>query len=286
MAGSAESREAAQGAAVEPIPLVKQRGRRWRVKLSNGERESQLDSHWARISRCNKRVKAWVEAIPTINRRQRRIYKAKGIAPRLVMITLTYGDAETEHKKSEGWEPNHIRDFMLGLRKLLGNKLWAYARVAEMQTRGSLHYHIMMYVAPGTKIPKPDEAGLWPHGMTKIETVKRGPWYILKYAGKDYQKDGLPAGARMFAVWVDKKQVSPDEIFGFRLSAAPPYVQEAIRAYFEKGDITSEVRWGRVVGGGWVIKDLGEMLQSEWYVVSITPIETPLALEGKDDGGG
>jgi hypothetical protein len=267
---------------------VRQPGRQWLATLENASGDQrQINSHWARVGRCQKRVKAWADAIPLMNRRHRRAYQARGIAPRLVMITLTYADEATEHKKSDGWEPNHIRDFMLNLRKELKDKIWAYARVAEMQERDSLHYHIMLYVAPGTKIPMPDKAGLWPHGSSKIETVKKGPWYILTYVGKEYQKEGLPHGARMFAVWINPKMASKDEIFGFRLSAAPPYVQDAIRAYHEKGAVNSGVRWARVPGGGWVIKDLGEILQSEWFLVRIAAIEPELETgrEAIDDDG-
>jgi hypothetical protein len=213
--------------------------------------------------------------MPRLNRRLRRAYKEKGIGPRLVMLTLTYGDAETEHQVSEGWEPNHIRTFMQGLRKLLKDKLWAYAWVAEMQERGSLHYHVMVYVAPGTDIPEPDKAGLWPHGITQRATAKRGPWYILKYAGKAHQKEGLPAGARMFAVWIGKKTATADELFGFRLSSAPPYLQEAVKAYYEKGIVQAEVCWKRMKGGGWVIVYLGDAVdtvQSEWELVDIREI--------------
>lgn len=271
--------EAAAGDEVRPIPRVQQQGRRWLATLANGAgEERQVNSFYARIGRCNKRVKAWAQAIPQMNRRKRRAYKAKGIAPRLVMITLTYADADTENRKSEGWEPKHITGFLEKLKARLKGRYWASAWVAEMQTRGSLHYHVMLYVSPGTDIPMPDkplEDGtvLWPYGMSKIETAKRGPWYILKYAGKEYQKDGLPAGARMFGVYINKKEASPDELFGFRLSSAPPYVQEAIREYYENGDVPATVRWKRVKGGGWVIVDLGEVLHSEWHLVKIELID-------------
>ena len=252
-------------------------GRRWRITLSDGEKTSVLDSLWARMGRCHKRVKAWANAMPQLNRRLRRMYKRLGIGPRLVMLTLTYGDEAGEYQKSEGWEPNHIREFMLKLRKVLGAKLWAYAWVAEMQERGTPHYHVLVYVAPGTDVPAPDTSGLWSHGCTERKTAKK-PWYIVKYAGKEYQKEGLPYGARMFAVWIGKKQATDEELLGFRLSAAPPYVQDAIREYYQQGIVGAAVRWARQVGGGWIIKDLGEVLLSVWYLVSLTEIEP--------DGGG
>ena len=277
MAPSASARaERQRGRDANPIPKVRQRGRVWAITLTDGKQTTTLDSFWSRLSRCNKRVKAWSTALPRINRRKRRAYKERGIGPRMVMLTLTYEDGDT-------WEPNHIRSFMLELRKLLKDKLWAYAWVLEMQERGAPHYHVMAYVAPGTDIPNPDEAGLWPHGCTRRETAKKGAYYLMKYTGKGYQKEGLPPGARMFAVWIGKKQATPDELFGFRLSSAPPYLQEAIKAYYEEGHVNAEVRWGRRVGGGWVIKDLGEVLQSAWYLVGIEPI-VPKLNTGRDEG--
>ena len=286
---SARKERASSSEPAKPIPSVRQRGRRWRISLSNGEQNSEVDSFWARIGRCQKRIGAWKDTIPRLNRRLRRIYKGKGIGPRLVMITLTYADANTKHKLSDGWEPNHIREFMQKLRKELKNKLWAYAWVAEMQERKSVHYHIMVYVAPGTYIPTPDKpmedgTKLWPHGDSGCETAETGARYLMTYVGKEYQKEGLPAGARMFAVWIGKKTATAEELFGFRLSSAPPYVQEAVKAYYAHGIVQAEVRWKRKTGGGWEILYQGEtvdIVQSEWYLTGMREI-LPEEVEGGD----
>jgi hypothetical protein len=59
---------------------------------------------------------------------------------------------------------------MLTLKKLLGDKLLAYAWVAELEKRGVIHYHIMIVVPPdlviGDDLPYPDEAVLWRYGST------------------------------------------------------------------------------------------------------------------------
>ena len=252
-------------------PRAKQPGKRWRIKLSNGKDEIWQDSLWSRVTRANKRIKSWVNTLPRLNRRMRRALRGRGVGPRLVMLTLTYennGDGATD---CVGWEPNHIREFMLSIRKLLGDKLWAYAWICEMQDRGVPHYHVMLYVAPGTDIPMPDEAGLWKHGLTRRETAKKGPWYLMKYAGKEYQKEGLPHGARMFAVWIGKDHATPDELFGFRLSSAPPWLQVILE---ETRNIAGPgIRWRRAPGGGWLIVDTGEIVVGEWYIVSCEPYE-------------
>jgi hypothetical protein len=69
-----------------------------------------------------KRVAEWVQSVNSL-------YDYK-----FIMITLTYAP-------EFGWKPNHIREFMLSLKKVLGNNLLAYAWVAELQKRGVIHYN-------------------------------------------------------------------------------------------------------------------------------------------------
>jgi hypothetical protein len=178
----------------------------YRVTISNGEQEQTFDSPAARVRRCQRRVVGWAEALPRDPRRVRRAGGKIAIGPRLVMLTLTYVDAE-------GWKPNDIRNFMLDLRKELGEALLAYAWVLEMQQRNAPHYHVLLYVKRGTDIPKPDEK-LWKHGMSRIETAKSA-FYIAKYTGKAYQKHNLPSGARMFAVWIKKGAINDETLLPF-----------------------------------------------------------------------
>jgi hypothetical protein len=105
------------------------------------------------------------------------------------------------------WEPNHVREFMLSYKKVLGQNLIAYAWVAELQKRGAVHYHIMLVVPDclsiGDDLPYPDDAGLWSYGFTRIERA-RTPFYLVTYLGKEYQKDfsRFPKGIRVFAVYI------------------------------------------------------------------------------------
>ena len=57
----------------------------------------------------------------------------------LWMVTLTYAGVDD-------WRPNHIREFMQAFRKLYKKKLVGYAWVAELQERGAVHYHVMVYL--------------------------------------------------------------------------------------------------------------------------------------------
>jgi hypothetical protein len=139
---------------------------------------------------------------------------------------------------------------MLKLRKQLRGNLLAYAWVAELQERGAVHYHVILVVNRGTSIPMPDKAGWWTWGSTKIQSANT-PFYIAKYTGKEYQKEGpFPKGLRMFAVWVADSVIGEVERWEFRLSSLPAWFREVLRG-LPTGD-----RWRRAPGGGWEYQGL------------------------------
>lgn len=207
----------------------------------------QIDRKKARLRRCQKRVKAWAEVIQPVQ-------AAK--STRMVMLTLTYAEIDD-------WGVNHIRDFMLTVRKNLGAALLAYSWVAELQQRGAVHYHVLLLVEKGTNIPKPDDAGWWVHGLTRIETAK-SPFYVLKYTGKEYQKMGhFPKGLRMFAVWISPGLVPGVTRWFFRLSTLPAWLLECM-----KGIETVGQKFCRKPGGGWFVGD--RVFKSPWVVVGFS----------------
>lgn len=202
------------------------------------------DTTAVRLGRMRRRVRAWAQSLDGVIQDKRY---------RVVMITLTYRDVD-------GWRPNHIRDYMLRMRRLLGDKLVAYAWVAELQKRGAVHYHVLLVVSKGAKIPRPDDAGLWVHGLTRIETA-RTVYYIVKYAGKAYQKLGdYPRGLRTFAVWMSIKAVDAVRYWSYRLSALPQWLSEIV------GSIADFTTWPkRSKAGGWWYS--GCRWLSPWVVV-------------------
>lgn len=107
-------------------------------------------------------------------------------------VTLTY--APGEH-----WKPNHIRDFVTRLRmwqSRAGQKL-RYVWTAEMQQRGAVHYHLIIWLKMGVSLPKPDKRGWWPYGSTNREIAKNPVAYIAKYASKGADGPAFPAGIRI-----------------------------------------------------------------------------------------
>lgn len=205
-----------------------------------------LEKKKIRLGRMKRRVWSWANFLQK---------EAEGAS--LWMITLTYrgvGD----------WRPNHIREFMQGFRKIYKNKLIGYAWVAELQERGAVHYHVMVYLKGVKSLPHFDKLGLWPHGMTRIDRA-RSPFYIITYSGKANQKTGkFPKGLRMFAVWLSPSAVSEHILYQFRLTAKPQWVAAIIQQFddFYK----SRVKPKRVTGGGW---DIADMLFKSPYLFSM-----------------
>ena len=167
-----------------------------------------LDNTKTRYNRMRKRIASWVEVLNPVE------------DIKFVMVTLTYAPMYE-------WEPNHIRTFMLEIKKLLGESLLAYAWVAELQKRGAVHYHVMLTVPTdleiGYDLPYPDELGLWSYGLTRVE-IARTPYYLITYLGKEYQKDfsKFPKGIRVFAVYVH----DPELKLSLRYKSLP-FIQQA-----------------------------------------------------------
>lgn len=165
-------------------------------------------------------------------------------------LTLTYADVD-------GWEPGHIRDFSQRLR------MWCKRRglplravwVSELQQRGAVHYHMVVWLPRGYMIPKPDRVGWWQYGMTNVKTVKNPTAYIAKYASKTGQDEAAryPKGARMHgACGLDKENRRH-----LRYWQAPFWVRDGLGG---AADI-------RKVTGGYADKITGEFLPSPWVVV-------------------
>lgn len=164
-------------------------------------------------------------------------------------LTLTYA-------KCDAWNAGHIREFNLHVRKFLGNRGHAFPYVwcAELQKRGAVHFHELVFLPNGTMLPKPDQRGWWPHGMSKIERARNAVPYIAKYAGKMITTDRFPAGLRLTgAGGLDEYSRSHA-----RYVALPGYVRKA----FAFGSAIA-----RAPGGGFVDLDTGEIVRGEFEFV-------------------
>lgn len=164
-------------------------------------------------------------------------------------MTLTYADLGD-------WEPGHIREFLNNVRgwcKRRGVRL-RFVWVAELQKRGALHYHVIIWLPKGKYLPFADAQGWWPHGRTNIVNAQSPIGYITKYASKATSADalGFPKGARICG----HGGLTGEGRRHVRYWNSPIWVREALSG---RADI-------RKVVGGYVDKFTGEFLPSPWRV--------------------
>lgn len=176
------------GTGCRDLTSIKQSYKRNRYIVFSNYQTGQMaiiDTVKNRYNRMRNRIKSWSGLIDGIEGNKR-----------LVMVGLTY-------RPGEDWNPNDIREFMSKVKRKLGDKLLGYAWVSELQERGAIHYHVLMYFKKGTRFPLPDKSGWWKHGSSSVTSAK-SPWYVLSYTKKSYQKnyEFFPSGARAFAVWI------------------------------------------------------------------------------------
>lgn len=116
---------------------------------------------------------------------------SKGYVPWL--CSLTYRDLN-------GWSPNDIKYFLNRVRSHLyrRNLPFVYCWVAELQKRGALHYHVMIWLPKGLKLPKFARFGWWNHGFTDQKIARKSVGYLMKYISKTDTKHSFPRGVRIY----------------------------------------------------------------------------------------
>ncbi|MGN6234947.1 rolling circle replication-associated protein [Dyella sp.] len=167
----------------------------------------------------------------------------------LKFITLTYHD-------EKAWRPGHFSKFRDALRQWCKRRQvkCRFVWVAELQKRGALHYHVILWLPKGKFLPFADSQGWWPHGHTNVKTAQSAVGYITKYASKTTagQAAMYPRGARMFG----HGGLTPEARRHVRYWQAPFWVRDALTG---RADI-------RKVVGGYCDKLTGEFFASPWRV--------------------
>lgn len=122
-------------------------------------------------------------------------FELRGQRHKPAMVTLTY-------RQVGDWHARHVSELLRHIRGWLKRRGYVlrYVWVAELQQRGALHYHVLLWLPRGLTLPKPDKQGWWPHGSTRIEWARKPAAYLAKYASKLDSKagTGFPPGARLF----------------------------------------------------------------------------------------
>lgn len=166
---------------------------------------------------------------------------------KVAFLTLTYA-------KVEDYRPGHIALFMNHVRNWLKRRgiPMRGLRKLEMQKRGAVHYHLMLWLPKGITLPKPDKQGWWSHGSTNCQWLRNGYGYAAKYVSKTEQ-DMIPKGARLYSVF------GLDDSMKIEVKwwITPKFVREAFP--LAEGHLPI-----RAKGGGWISQTTGEIVYSEW----------------------
>jgi len=168
---------------------------------------------------------------------------------RVVMVTLTYAP-------DRAWVGQHVREFINHCRKFLARRGHSlrYVWVAELQERGAVHYHVVLWLPRGVTLPKPDKRGWWPHGLTRIEWARRPVGYIAKYASKG-SSGAFPKGCRTHG----SGGLTRDARQELRWWQFPLWIRERF-------DTAADVV--RSAGGGFLSRASGDWVPAMWEVVS------------------
>jgi hypothetical protein len=181
-----------------------------------------------------------------------------GFRFRCAMVTTTY-------RPGVEWNPDHIPAFFHRLRSWASRRgvTVPYVWVAELQARGAVHYHILVWLPKGLTLPKPDKRGWWPHGLTRVEWARRPVGYLAKYTSKG-GRSGSPAGDSS----PQSQHAFPRGLRLHGFGQVPARVRE-IRAWWMlpatlRDQWSSADRLRRAPGGGWIATSSGEWIPPEW----------------------
>jgi hypothetical protein len=168
-----------------------------------------------------------------------------------LLVTLTYAPQSS-------WDPRHIADYMRALSHYARRERFRfrYQWVIELTQRGVPHYHVLLWVPYGRRIPKPDDSGMWAHGSSRTERARNAVGYLVKYATKGETSSlySLPKGARLFGVGGGDKS----EKLSTHRAGLPMWLLERL---------PSDARARRVARLGWVCLDTGELHRTPFEVV-------------------
>jgi len=168
-----------------------------------------------------------------------------------VMVTLTYAAIDR-------WSSKHVSAHLKTCREWFRRRGYKfdYLWVAELQKRGAVHYHVLIWMPKKLQLPKPDNAGWWRHGMTKIEKVRNAVGYAAKYVSKDALNHKFPRGLRLCG----RGGLSRRSVVELRWWNSPVWVRRWLPTI-------TDVR--RTPGGGYLCLETGEWRPSPYEVFLI-----------------
>lgn len=210
----------------------------------------EIDKDVARLTRLRKSLGVAAKCLHNLGAKNQRVW----------MQTLTY------RGENDQWRAEHISRYLDALRKWhysrTGSKKVRYVWCAELQKRGVIHYHVVLWLDNSLTPPMPDrpwknkgcwQAPMWRHGMSNRMESYAPVAYIMKYASKLETKNvgGFPRGARIHGC--GGLDVTGRGIRRWVLW--PSYVQ---------GNAEVGEPWKPATGGGYLNSSTGELLLAEF----------------------
>jgi hypothetical protein len=203
-----------------------------------------INTHQARMSRMALTVRTGARMIEeTISAVKERHH--------CVMQTLTVAPGYK-------WKAWHISQYIERIRKwaVLGEITLRYVWVCELQRRGAVHYHVMIWLPKRIQLPKADKQGWWTHGSTNTKAVYAPISYAIKYTTKGSSEAKLyPKGCRI----AGSGGLTASQRLERAWWACPRWVRDQSKV---------EDLPRRAKGGGFCLRASGELLESRWRVVS------------------
>jgi hypothetical protein len=150
-----------------------------------------IDTKKARLGKMKKVIVTGARLI-----QDRLCFKGRNSGYRPAMFTLTY-------REIDDWRKDHVSLFLNLARNYLARRGFKlrYCWVAELQKRGAVHYHVIIWLPRNVKLPMPDKCGWWPHGRTNSAFARKAVGYIAKYASKGVDEGTkFPRGIRLYGV--------------------------------------------------------------------------------------
>lgn len=146
---------------------------------------------------------------------------------RRLFVTLTYAANSKGNKRDVSECIQRFREWA----GRMGTRV-RYVWVAEVQKRGALHYHLLLWLPRHLHLPKLDRRGWWRHGMTKVETARNPVGYLVKYASKCRAEDlaKLRKGTRLYGYgggWPAAREMLRDKLRGHWITKVRQAEREA-----------------------------------------------------------
>lgn len=203
--------------------------------------------HSARLARLKKAVQVGCAEHEAVS--------PGGFRVRPLFVTLTY-------RPGVEWRPSHLRDTLRLLRAWLARRghVLRYVSVAELQKRGAVHFHLVIWWPAHLRMPPPDSSMMWPHGSSNVQRARHPVAYLAKYASKGTPDGDFPCGIRMHSCG----GLPSDQRIKRAFHLLPGWVKRA------SGGVVQVVRRGPKGVGGRVLES-GEWIKSPFVILRRCP---------------